>query len=195
MNIADRLRKIDRVSTVFTIADIKMILGVNDSKSIYNALSYAVEKKELYKISNGIYSYDQSYSRNEFGNKFRTPSYISLYTVLQEEGVVFQPYSSISLISNRSEKININKQEYIYRKIKDSILLNPLGIRERDGINIATKERAICDKIYLDGLEYFDNTENIDWNMVNQLNNEVYSNNSNISKFITIYKNETVRHN
>lgn len=188
MNIANKLRKYDRTTTVFTVSDIKTILGINDSKTIYNALFYATQRQEFYKISNGIYSYDQLYSKKELGNKLRTPSYISLYTVLQEEGVVFQPYPSIALISNRSEKININKQEYIYRKIKDSILLSPLGIKEKDGINIATKERAICDKIYLDGLEYFDNTENIDWNMMNQLNNEVYSNNSNISKFITTYK-------
>jgi len=188
MNIANKLRKYDRTTTVFTVSDIKTILSINDSKTVYNALFYATKRQELYKISNGIYSYDQSYSRKELGNKLRTPSYISLYTVLQEEGVIFQPYSSIFLIANRSEKININGQEYIYRKIKDGILLNPLGIKEKEGTNIATKERAICDKIYLDGLEYFDNTENIDWNMMNQLNNEVYSNNSNISKFISAYK-------
>jgi len=188
MNIANRLRKIDKTSTVFTISDIKTVLGINDSKSIYNALSYALNTKELYKISNGIYSYDQSYSRKEFGNKYRTPSYISLYTVLQEEGVVFQPYSSISAITNRSEKADIDGQEYIYRKIKDRILLNPLGINEKNGVNIATLERAICDKLYLDGLEYFDNTKNINWDLMIQLNSEVYSNNLNISKFISVYK-------
>ncbi len=187
MNIASKIRKIDKVSTVFTISDIKTILDINDNKSIYNALFYAVKKKELYKISDGIYSYNKSYSRKEFGNKFRTPSYISLYTVLKEEGIVFQPYSSIFLISNRSEKIEIDGQEYVYRKIKDSILLNSFGIYEKNGIAVATKERAICDKLYLDGIEYFDNTRDIDWKLLTELNSKVYLNNPVISEFIFTY--------
>jgi len=188
MNIANRLRKADKISTVFNITDIKTILGITNEKAIYNALAYALKTKEMYKISNGIYSYDRSYSKKELGNKYRTPSYISTYTVLQEEGIVFQPYSSITLICNRSEKKEIDGQEYIYRKIKDQILLNPLGIYEKDGISIATKERAICDKLYLDGMEYFDNLENINWYMMEQLNSTVYSQNPSISKFISIHK-------
>lgn len=187
MNIASKIRKIDKVSTVFTISDIKTILDISDNKSIYNALFYALKKKELYKISDGIYSYNQDYSKKEFGNKFRIPSYVSLYTVLKEEGVVFQPYSSIFLISNRSEKIKIDEQEYIYRKIKDNILLNPLGIYEKDGIVVATKERAICDKLYLDGMEYFDNVRDIDWKLLKELNNKVYLDNPVISEFIFTY--------
>ncbi len=187
MNIASKIRKINKVSTVFTISDIKTTLDTQDNKSIYNALSYAVKKKELYKISDGIYSFDKEYSKKEFGNKYRTPSYISLYTVLKEEGIVFQHYSSVFLISNRSEKINIDNQEYVYRKIKDSILLNSLGIFEKDGVFVATKERAICDKLYLDGMEYFDNMEDIDWDFLKELNKNVYFDNPVISEFIFTY--------
>lgn len=187
MNIADKIRKFSNVSTVFTISDIKTILGTQDNKSIYNALFYAVKKNELYNISDGVYSFNKEYSKKEFGNKFRTPSYVSLYTVLKEDGVVFQPYSSVFLISNRSEKINIDDQEYVYRKIQDSILLNLMGIYEKDGVNIATKERALCDKLYLDGIEYFDNVKDIDWKLLKSLNETVYSNNSVISEFISTY--------
>lgn len=184
MNIANRLRKINKGATVFTIADIKKALDIKNQKSLYNAIYYAVKQKELYTISQGIYSFDSNYSKKEFGNKYRTPSYISLYTVLQESGVVFQPYTSIFIITNRAQTVDIDGQKYIYRKIKDEILLNPLGIEYKNGVSTATVERAICDKIYLDGIEYFDNLRNVDIDLIDRLNKEVYESNKNISKFL-----------
>jgi hypothetical protein len=186
MNISDKLRKINSKATVFTIADIKKALEIEDQKSLYNAIYYALNKGELYKISEGIYSFNSNYSKKEFANKYRTPSYISLYTVLQDSGVVFQPYTSVFLITNRTETIDIEGQRYVYRKIKDEILLNPLGINQKDGVSTATVERAICDKIYLDGTEYFDNLRDVDLNIVKKLNIEVYGNNKGISKFLSI---------
>jgi hypothetical protein len=186
MNISDKLRKINSKATVFTIADIKKALEIEDQKSLYNAIYYALNKGELYKISEGIYSFNSNYSKKEFANKYRTPSYISLYTVLQDSGVVFQPYTSVFLITNRTETIDIEGQRYVYRKIKDEILLNPLGINQKDGVSTATVERAICDKIYLDGIEYFDNLRDVDLNIVKKLNIEVYGNNKGISKFLSI---------
>jgi hypothetical protein len=184
MNIANRLRKINKTATVFTVADIKKALGIKNQKSLYNAIYYAVNQKELYTISKGIYSFDSNYSKKEFGNKYRTPSYISLYTVLQELGIVFQPYTSIFVITNRSESVDIDGQKYIYRKIKDEILLNPLGIEQKNGVSTARVERAICDKIYLDGIEYFDNLRNVDLDLIDRLNKEVYGSNKNIFKFL-----------
>lgn len=185
MNISDKIRKKDPNSTVFTISDIQTSLGIVDPKVVYNATSYAVEKGYFKKISKGIFAFDEHYSRIEFANKFRTPSYVSLYTVLTKEGVVFQPYESIYAISNRSEKVNIHMQQYIYRKLKEDILLNPLGIVTNKHISIATKERAICDKLYLDGDEFFDNLRNIDWDLLEEINQKVFSNNSVIEGFIS----------
>jgi hypothetical protein len=145
-----------------------------------------LNKGELYKISEGIYSFNSNYSKKEFANKYRIPSYIGLYTVLQDSGVVFQPYTSVFIITNRSETVDIDGQKYVYRKIKDEILLNPLGINQIDGVSTATVERAICDKIYLDGIEYFDNLRDVDLNIVKKLNVEVYENNNDISKFLSI---------
>jgi hypothetical protein len=107
-----------------------------------------------------------------------------LYTIFQKEGIVFQPYSSIYIVSNRSEEVDIDEQKYIYRKVKDNILLNPLGVSNENHIQTASRERAICDKLYLDGDEYFDNLRNINWNFMNQLNNQVYSENKVIADFI-----------
>ncbi len=184
MNIADRIRKIDNVSTVFTITEIKILLNIDNQKNVYDALFYAAHKGEMYKISDGIYSFNKNYSKTEFANKYRRPSYISLYTVLQKAGIVFQPYAAIYVITNRSEDAKIDNQKYIYRKIKDEILLNPPGIEYKNGVHNATPERAICDKLYLDGDEYFDNLKDINWDFMKKINKNVYQNNSTIIKFI-----------
>ena len=135
-------------------------------------------------IANGLYAFDDKYSIQEFANKYRTPSYISLYTVLFESGVVFQPYESIFAISQRSETKVVRDTKIIYRKVKDEILLNPLGIENINGVFKAIIERAICDKVYLDGLEYFDNLRVINWEKIKQINHEVYNDNKIISKWI-----------
>jgi hypothetical protein len=75
-------------------------------------------------------------------------------------------------------------QNYVYRKIKDSILLQPLGIASANGIFKASPERALCDKIYLDRQEYFDNLRSIDWDFMTSLNQNVYNDNRYIALFI-----------
>lgn len=170
--------------TVFSFTDLSQSVTGYTGPKLRSALKYALSRGDIFRISKGIYSLKKDYQHYEFANKFRSPSYISLYSVLQKGGVVFQPYSAIHVISNRSLEIEIDGQIYIYRKIKDNILLNILGINNEDGIQIASIERAICDKLYLDGDEYFDNLRNINWNLIREINNKVYGENKLILNFI-----------
>jgi len=172
--------------TVFTFSDLSHSIDTYSGAKLKSALKYAVQKNDLVRISRGIYSLSPDYSKQEFGNKYRSPSYISLYTVLVEAGIVFQPYPSIYLVANRSEEVEVNRQKYIYRKIKNSILLNTLGINHVGYISKATPERALCDKLYLDGDEHFDNLRSVNWNLMLKLNEQVYQN-AVISSFITKY--------
>ena len=175
--------------TVFTFAEIANILHTQSDINLKSAVNYYARNGQLLRLSKGIYAVDENYSRFEMGNKLRVPSYISLYSVLQQEGVVFQPYTSIFLISNHSETIERDEQKYVYRKIKNENLLNLLGIYEKNFVFWATKERAILDKIYLDGVEHFDNLREVDWNLVRKLNREVFDENKHISEFIKLYRN------
>lgn len=162
--------------TVFRLIDIAQLTGRPVDHNLSSAVSYYVKKRELVRLSKGLYALDGHYSKWELGNKLRVPSYVSLYSVLQIEGVVFQPYNSVFLISNRSEKVEIQGQQYVYRKIKDEILLNPAGITVKDNVAVASVERAFLDKLYLDGEEHFDNLSMIDWQTARQLNEQVYKN-------------------
>lgn len=170
--------------TVFSLADLSSLSYLYYGNKLNSALKYLVKNKDLVRISKGLYALDENYSLQEFANKFRTPSYISLYSVLSEKGVVFQPYESIFVISQRSEEKIVNGQKIIYKKIKDEILLNPLGIESINFVCKASLERAICDKIYLTGAEYFDNLRDVNFKKIEVLNKEVYSNNKDITKWI-----------
>lgn len=182
--IKDLLQRKPQDQTIFTATEIAQLLEIYPRDKLYSALKYAVQKKDIIRIARNYYSFSANYSFFELGNKLRRPSYISLYSILQEEGVIFQPYNSIFLISNRSEKVVIDSMTYVYRCIKKEILLNTTGIVVSPFISKATKERALCDKIYLDGPEYFDNVRNINWSLMKTLNKEVYNCSKKIKQFI-----------
>ena|SRR3990167_6011299 len=170
--------------TVFTFSDLNHSIDTYSGAKLKSALKYAVQKNDLIRVSRGVYSLSSNYSKQEFGNKYRSPSYVSLYTILVEAGIVFQPYLSIYLVTNRSEEVEVDGQKYVYRKIKNGILLNTLGISHAGHVSKATIERALCDKLYLDGDEHFDNLRPIDWKVMLKLNEQVYQN-AVISSFIT----------
>jgi hypothetical protein len=77
--------------------------------------------------------------------------------------VIFQDYSStITLVSDNTLEKNIAWKQIRFSKIKDSILLNPIGIEYNGKYLIASRERAICDRIYLSWEYYFDHLSGVD---------------------------------
>lgn len=135
--------------TVFTAKDIAFLLKETKLNTIKAKINYYVKTKKLIPLRKGIYVKDKSYNKLELATKIYTPSYISLETVLYKEGVIFQHYDSIFVVSYLSREITCDNQKYIYKKIKNEILLNPKGIRKEKNYFIATKERALLDALYL----------------------------------------------
>ena len=78
---------------------------------------------------------------------------------------------------------------FIYKKIKDKILYNNLGITIENNVTLATSERAICDLIYLGFEYYFDNLRQIDFELIKDLNDKLYKKRQ-ISDFIKLNKNK-----
>ncbi|MDA1337869.1 MAG: hypothetical protein O2871_00740 [bacterium] len=168
------LRNKNEYQTVFTLSEISTFVGKNSDQNLISALSYYSKVGKLIRLSKGLYALDGNYLIEELANKVRQPSYISLYTILQEKAVVFQVYTSVFSISTRTEELTINKQNFVYRKLKSQILLNNMGIIEEKGVFKARLERALLDKVYLDGDEYFDNLRDVDWGFAKELNKQVY---------------------
>ena len=143
--------------TVFRLKDIALLLGETDFQSINRRINYAVKKGDLINLRKGIYAKD-NFKEEELAGKIYSPSYLSLETVLQKAGIIFQYDSTYTSISYLSRFIEIGELKFKFRKIKNEILVNTSGINSStNNISIANPERAFLDYIYLNGDIYIDN--------------------------------------
>ncbi len=72
-------------------------------------------------------------------------------------------------MSYLSRKLNIDNNEYSYRKIKNEIIVDTTGIQQVNNINIATPDRAFLDTLYLNSNYYFDNLRLLNRELVAEL--------------------------
>ncbi len=149
--------------TVFDMNDLVLLWGITDRDYLKTKVYRLAKAGQLIRLRGGIYALDWNYDRLELANKLVVPSYVSFETVLAREGVVFQYDPKIYSAARVNRTIKIGKEEFVYRKIKDPTLLDPLGLIQDGEKSVASKERAICDTLYLMGDFYFDNLSDIDW--------------------------------
>lgn len=170
MQKGDYLDTILRSSkTVFTLKDIALLWQDDDTDAARVRLSYYVNKGNLFRLRRGIYVKDKNYNKLELATRIFTPSYVSFETVLAKEGLVFQYQTAITVASYLSRDITIDEQKYLYRKVKNAVSTNSVGIQQTDNIAIASKERAFLDTLYSNADYHFDNISGIDWEKVSQL--------------------------
>lgn len=162
MEKASILSILRRENTVFTFKDILLASAETNAPLLKRRINYYVKNKELYPIRRGIYAKDKNYDRLELATKIFIPSYVSLETVLAKEGVVFQQYDRIFVVSYLAREISCDGQKYFFRRIKDMILANPLGVDIKKNYAIATAERAFLDTLYLNKNYHFDNLAPLD---------------------------------
>lgn len=161
------LALLSRPESVFTVSDVAMYTGVTSPGAIARRMLYAVRNRILVSPRKGFYA-RPGYSIEEMACRLYVPSYISLEYVLQREGVIFQYSSVITSVARLSREVDIDGRTLSYRKIKDSILIDTSGI-EHGTVNIATKERAFLDMLYLNANCHFDNPGLLDRSKVEQL--------------------------
>lgn len=135
--------------TIFGYHNISLLLGTQNNSTLKSFIQRAVRQGLLQKLANGIYGL-YSYGIRELAASLRPRSYISLHTILQDDWVTSQNSTTpITLVSNNTLSKSIMGRDITFYKIKDSILLNPIGINYTGKYMIASRERAICDMIYL----------------------------------------------
>jgi len=154
--------------TVFSKRDIASILDFSSPWALSKFLYRAKKSGDLVSIQRGIYALGR-YNVMELACKLRGKSYISLETVLKAEWIIFQHYDVIFAISDDTRTFTIEQQEYKYSKITDTILLNPIWIFHKKNYSIATKERAICDRLYLTPWYYFDSLSWVDFEKLGEI--------------------------
>lgn len=154
--------------SVFTRASLAQIYPELEERQMTNALYYAVKNGQLTKIRRGFYV-KPGYDKQELACKLYPPAYVSTDTVLFEAGIIFQLMSEIICLSRVSREVVVDQQTIRYRKVKDMILTNPMGVKN-DGIkSVASVERAVLDTLFLDGQRHLDNVRPIHWDMIDAL--------------------------
>lgn len=160
--------------TIFTKNDIRKILDFSTNFALDKFLQRTSENWILINLYYWIYWF-KKYNIYEFACKLKKTSYISFETVLQREWIVFQDYSStIFLASDDTFEKEVHWKIFKFNKLKSSILLNPLWIEYRENYMIASKERAVCDRIYLSKNYYFDNLESINLEKLEEIS-QIYN--------------------
>lgn len=153
-------------NTIFTTKDVSLFWQESRVDFVRKKLYRYLKSGKLYSVRKGIYAKDKNYNRHELASKIFTPAYISFETVLAQAGVIFQFYSQIFVASYLTRELTINEQNYSFRKIKYSMLINKAGIEIKDNYFIASPERALLDVIYLNKEYHFDNLAGINWDKV-----------------------------
>ncbi|MBI2634990.1 MAG: hypothetical protein HYW79_00345 [Parcubacteria group bacterium] len=156
-------------NTVFTFKEILLASEGTNTLLLKRRLNYYVKKGELYSIRRGFYAKDKNYDKLELATKIYTPSYISFETVLRQAGMIFQYYERIFIASYITREITADNQTYEYRRVKDTILTNSVGIEKKEYYSIASPERAFLDVLYVSKDYYFDNLRSLNWDKVFEL--------------------------
>lgn len=154
--------------TVFTLKELSILYPQIPYQNLKRKVNYFVKAGKLKRLRRGIYAKDK-FNPLELANKIYTPSYISLETVLQKAGIVFQEYKEIFVVSYLTRKIKAAGKEIVYRKIKDRVLLNGTGVKKENSFSIATKERAFLDAVFLYKDYHFDNLKPLNWKEIDNI--------------------------
>lgn len=174
--------------TVFSFQDLALLWQNSNLNVIKSRIHRYVRQGDLYRIRKGFYAKDQSYDHLEFATRIFTPAYISFETVLVQAGLIFQYHQEVTVASYLTRMITSDNQIYSYRKIKTTILTDPLGINhDNELLDIATPERAFLDTLYAHKDYYFDNLRPLNWDQVFTIL-PIYDNKRMIKKVNQLFK-------
>jgi len=152
--------------SIFTFKDIVLLWQEENKVATRVRLNYYTRKGALYRIRKGVYAKNKTYDQLELATRIFTPAYISFETVLAREGLIFQFQTAITVASYLTRSITIDNQVYSFKKIKNSLLMNPNGVRQENNFSIASKERAFLDTLYSHTDYHFDNLRSLNWDIV-----------------------------
>ncbi len=152
--------------TIFSTKDVALLWGEEREDTVSIRLNKYVKSGKLIRVRRGLYAKDNNYDKFELATKIYIPSYISFETVLAKAGIVFQFYGQIFVASYVTREITTENQTYSYKRVKDSILTNRIGVEAKDNYYIASPERAFLDVVYSNKDYHFDNLSPLNWERV-----------------------------
>jgi predicted transcriptional regulator of viral defense system len=163
---------------LFHTSDLALLWQIKIPNTLYTAIKRYVQRGILKRIHKGFYSTVEIEKLDpaELGIGYlHNFAYLSAESILQENGVIFQKSDYITLISNVSKKFTVDSSSFLVRKMKDEFLYQSIGLTERDGLKVATLERAVADMLYFNPHFHFDNRKIINWKRVKKIQKEAFS--------------------
>ncbi len=179
--------------TVFTVKELSLMYPDIPQKDLLRRLSYYAKKEKITRPRKGIYA-KSDFNPLELANKIYTPSYISLETVLKDEGLIFQDSGLITAVSYLTRKVTCDQINISYRKIKDEILTDETGVYKKENYFIASKERAFLDAVFIYKDYYYDNLSVLDWKKVKKIMKIYHAKalENRVKDYYKKYKNESL---
>lgn len=173
--------------TILTIKDIALIWEETNTVNLLSKIKYYAKQGSLIRLTRGVFAKSKEYDVKELATSIYTPSYISFETVLREAGIIFQHHDAVFVAGPYPITKKIGNHTITFRKLKDSVLYNALGIKNEKNYSIATPERAFLDTIYLSPKFYFDNLRSINWELCFELV-KIYDNKQLVKRLATYQK-------
>ena len=161
---------------IFHTRDLAILWQITNPNTLYTTIKRYVKSGILIQVQKGLYSVIplKQIDPVRLGlSLIHDYAYLSAETVLVKAGIIFQSSNYITLISNKSKRLNSFENYYLIRQMKNQFLYNSLGIEDKNGIKTASLERAVADLLYFNPKFYFDNQKAINWKLVKKIQKEV----------------------
>lgn len=159
---------------IFHTQDLAVLWGISNKNTLYRTINRYINKGVLYSLYKGLYSTllpDQLNVQQLALKAIHGYGYLSCETVLSQEGLINQLSEDVNVVSHQSRRLLLNNTRVRTRQLTDKFLYHPAGIQEKNGVRIATPERAIADMLYLNPRFSFDAPVN--WRAVQELQQEI----------------------
>lgn len=148
---------------IFHIDDLANLWNIQNKNTLRVTLKRYVENELFYRIYRGFYSLLPVNGLNPIlvgAKAIHQFCYLSTETVLRGEGYISHEIGCYTFVGSKSLKFTISGVGYKSRQLNEKYLYNPEGVLLKDGVKIATAERAICDMLYFNPNYHFDRPVN-----------------------------------
>ena len=118
--------------------------------NISAAIEVKVKNKELFRLKRGLYSDDAKETPLVIANALYNPSYLSFSYALYRYDMIpelVHVYQSATTLKNRTKEFQNEFGRFTYQDIPAAVF--PYSIQKMDDILIASREKALCDLLYL----------------------------------------------
>ncbi len=151
-------------------ASLQNILANFGYQNINDKINHLKQKRVIIALKKGIYIHNSLtnhiiYSKELISNHLSPqPSYISLdYCLSYYNLIPERVYEITAITTGRDKKFETELGVFSYKKLKKELFDLGIKIETKNEVNflIATKEKSLCDKLYLNTLPYLTSQKNL----------------------------------